>query len=335
MTRYLYTVAATALTAVAANAEVLYFSGMPSSIPGNYTVYSFNTANPNAVTTIGTALEESYTAYDFVSGAALCGDVYYTSAVDVMIDWGLGVMDVSTGETKVFNIEDLDSNRIIHNIYCSGLDDRSLVTVQSTTTGEFSAWNVNLSGDSPSTWRVTQTKIGDFDKSGKTEFYPGTDTIFAATYSLTNEIYASFSNEKHTGGFLDVMNMQGDVKSYDIAGLPGYPYSSFPMSHDDTQFKGLINDHGVTQTATFTLDGGNVSISDTTEANDLYTGSQPWQYSPKSDKFYAVTSPNGNNGEPQEIRVIDAKTLKVEESFSATLLLGPGDHSIGAVAVKL
>lgn len=326
----LYAITLVASWTIYANAELLYFSEMPLSIPGNYSVFSYDTSTKQ-VEKVGGGEESSYTAYDFVSGSASCGNMYYSSAVQTIVSWGLEVMDTSSGDVKIFTTEELRSTRIFHNIYCDTSGAYTLVTVQSTTDGIFSVWGVDVTGSGSNNWKVTQTKIGDFATTGD-YYYVGSDTIFASTFSATNEIYASFSNQKYTSGSFEVMTMDGNVKTYEIKGAPGYPYASVPLSTDSKQFTGLINDSGNTKQVTFTFNNDDsVSLSNEVDAEQLYTGSMPWSYSSKTNQVYAMTS---HSTGPQSILIMNTD-LEIQETISIASLIGQGDHKCGGLTVNM
>ena len=306
------------------SAETLYFTEEPKSIPGNYTVYSYDTESQKT-TAITTNLETVDSVYSFVSGAASCGSKYYASVNNMGFDWGIGVFDTVTGKSRIFGVADLGNEYIFHAIYCSGTDDKTVIAVKGTTSNpEFSVWSVTVSDDMQN---IDQKKIGDYGTEGD-HYWAAQDNMFASTFAATKEVYTAFTNKNSNSGTIKSMDMKGNVKSHEIVGTPGYPYTTVPLSADSTEYLGLVNAGGHTKTATFVVSGNSITLKNRKDRQDLYTGGKPWQYSAKSNKIYAVDS-----GQDCSLYVIDAKTLELEDKVSMKTIFGRSTGTIGALAV--
>lgn len=156
-------------------------------IPGNYTLWKYESST-DKVTVVGTGMEDSYTAYDFVSGAAVCGNSYFASAVEAGIDYGLLVADLDTGAQKVYPHSDF-GDLLIHNIWCDSKDisGSSVYAVESTLSDpEFTLHRISIGND-----MVTNEKVGVFTMPDGA-MWAGHDTMFQATAS-TGEVWASVS----------------------------------------------------------------------------------------------------------------------------------------------
>ena len=95
-----------------------YFSHSPKEIPGNYTIWKLETGDENGLTNIASGLEEAYTSWSIVSGAAQCGSRYYASAVDAPIEAALLVSELDQdGKLKYRLGTTLEWNYNLHNMY--------------------------------------------------------------------------------------------------------------------------------------------------------------------------------------------------------------------------
>ena len=80
--------------------NVYYFSHSPRTIPGDYSVWSYDSSSGD-LNQLSTGKESAYSAWTMVSGAAYCNGRYYASAVDVPISAALLVTDVNSGKTQI------------------------------------------------------------------------------------------------------------------------------------------------------------------------------------------------------------------------------------------
>jgi hypothetical protein len=310
-------------------AEMLYLSQMPGSIPGNYSIHSFDT-DSQKLALVATGAESSYTAYSFVSGAAACGNRYYSVAVDVGINWGLQVADISTGKSQIFNTDDLKNKRVYHAIYCTE-ETNTVVTVQAsleTSPPSYGVWKVTVDDN----FKVTQKHVGDFGTDGASSPV-GCDQEFAATFAATGKIYAVFSTSNFKGGSLKIMDMSGKVETYKYDGSP-YPVQATPLKNDGTPFTTIFKDvqNGKFSQASCTLGGSAVKTTGEKAAPELaQIGGMPWSYSPKTNKFYAISSMTYPVN-AQTLYVANAATLAIEQSFDINSFLG-AQANVGGVAV--
>lgn len=314
-------------------ASEMYFTQMPDSIPGNYTIWKYDSTSKKT-TAMGSAYESVSNAFDFVSGSAVCQQNYYASAVDVMIAYGLLVADLSTGEQKILN-QKLFGDLLIHNIWCDPSDSTgsSVYAVESTISNpEFYLYHITVDG-----MAVTNRKIGTFATPKGCE-YAGSDTMFNAPEGV-GEVWASWATKQQTGGYIQVMNTKnGAVSDYKVDGTtpaPGYPYSMVPLKAGQNTAMGILNGIEMkphTRIAQFTLDDSKNSakISDEEDGTDSFTGFQPWatEYAP------ALVHTIVSDQEDATVRTFDATTGKMLADVPMKEILRGNKFRVGALAVR-
>ena len=245
---------------VAASTKIM-FTEMPPSIPGNFTTYHYD-MKTNQLSTIATGAEGSYTAWDFLSGAAVCGNTYYAAIDDSIIDWGLTAISIDTGDVRLWNSKLMPTTNLLHNLWCdpSG-DDGSLLSVQSTTggTATFGLYSVHVDGN-----RVTQEKIGEFPPLTSENSFVGFDTEFQATPDRS-QVWGNFGSNtddaRLESGNLHIMNSKtGGVQSYSYGQISAYPYSTVPLSENEP-FLTVVNNGGNMIKGQGSLKGDSVALS--------------------------------------------------------------------------
>lgn len=317
---------------MAASSKII-FTEMPPSIPGNFTTYQYDLETKH-LSTIATGAEGSYTAWDFLSGAAVCGNTYYAAIDDSIIDWGLTAISIDTGDVRLWNSKLMPTNNLLHNLWCdpSG-DEGSLLSVQSTTGGaaSFGLYSVHVDGN-----RVTQEKIGDFPPLTDQNSFMGFDTEFQVTPDRS-QVWGNFgsntANSRVQSGNLHIMNSKtGSVESYSYGDISAYPYTSVPLSEDES-FLTVVNKNGNMIKSQGSLSGDSVDTSDEQDGAGLYTGSQPWTVDAGSNKIYAITSTSVSPDGAQFLDIMNAKTGDIEQSVPFTEILGKKCNTIGGFAL--
>lgn len=307
----------------------LYFTQMPDSIPGNYTVWSYDTSSKQ-VTAIATDLEEAYTGFDMVSGAAICGSeaYYYAVASDLTIAHGVLVTDVAAGTSKILDSKLFDGN-LLHNMWCDPADSSGQTlyaieyNVEDTKDSDYYLYHVTVEGS-----KVTNEKLGAFVPAAEPT---GSDTMFSATKDVS-EVWCGWSlNSNEKQGKIQIMSTKtGQVTDeYALSGHDAYPYVTVPYEAHQKTFLGVMNNPAKdVRTAQFTLEeNGSVSVDEVESAPYAYTGSQPWAIEYSKDLAHAVQSYES------VIRTMNAKTGELVEDIPFSEILNDKTVKAGALAV--
>lgn len=220
-------------TVLTASAHQFVFSEMPGAIPGNYSFWSFD-SNSKEVKLISQGYESVQSAWDFVSGAAVCGagdsQRYYASATDFPVMAGIQVVDMTTGKNTVINYSSF-GQLIPHTIYCDPTDPtgQTLYIVESTvgpgSTGfpTYTLFKVKIDED----FQLTQRQLGVFPSS-KTAVSSGFDCEFQVTPDY-KYLYATWSTKGNQGGTVHRMELATGnlVGTYKLVSFnAGHPYGS-------------------------------------------------------------------------------------------------------------
>merc|ERR1719353_1374708 len=196
--------------------QTFYFSHAPQEIPSNFTTWEYNGASGD-LKMLSTGLEEAYTAYEFVSGAATCGGRYYASAVDPPMDAGLMVVEIQTGKTEIldWNNSPALKSMNLHNMYCDPEDKngQTLYVVENVIDGtqSYSVWKMKIDPD----YKVTQDKIADFPLNAK--MVPTAyDTEFQITPDLKT-VYSLWTTKQASASFVISVDLEsGSTKTYTL-----------------------------------------------------------------------------------------------------------------------
>ena len=292
------------LTVNVAAGSKFYFTQMPDSIPGNYTVWSYDTSS-RQVAVIATDFEDAFTGFDMVSGSAICGSeaYYYAVASDLSIAHGVLVADVAAGTSKILDSKLFDGN-LLHNMWCDPADSTGQTiyaieyNVNDPEDTDYYLYRVTLEGS-----KVTNEKIGSFVPAA----YPtASDTMFSAPKDVS-EVWCGWSlNAKGNSGKIQIMDVKtGQVTDeYGLTANVGYPYATVPYEAHQKTFLGVLdNNVKDVRTAQFTLkDDGTVLVDEIESASYAYTGSQPWAIEYSKDLAHASVYNGGL------IRTMNAKT---------------------------
>lgn len=310
---------------VASSTKIL-FTQSPESIPGNFTTYQYDLVSKE-VTQIATGDESSYTAWDFPSGAAVCGNTYYAAIDDSIIDWGLAAISLETGHVDIYaaSKHQMPTMNLLHNLWCdpSGADG-SLLTVQSVTQGDpvFGLYKMEVKD------KVTQTQIGEYPYDPKKNYFVASDTEFQATPDRS-QVWANFGSSTTNSGNLHIMETNsGSLKSYAYPAGSGYPYSTVPLKNDASSFLVALNNNGV-EKGTGSLEGDSVSVSKTEDSDILFTGSQPWTVDATSGKVYTITNEKGGQ---QWLEIFDATSGDLIDSVGFNGIVD-GKGYVGGLAL--
>ena len=281
---------------VCARANMYYFSHSPQSIPGNYSVYSYD-SDTQDLKELHTDKESSYTAWAMVSGSATCGSRYYASAVDVPIAAAMLITELDSGKTSIFDWTNFGGgNDNLHNMYCDTSDSsgQSLFVVSNVIGGsgyQFSLSKMKIDSD----YKFTMDKIADFPipkKAVPTAY----DTEFQMSPDLKT-MYALWTNQQMTFGWIQTLDVSsGSVKTYSLP-TGGVPYSLLVDSKGDMVLVSFETDRdGVNEytKCKLSLADGNAKTSDCEVDNTLFTSGQPWTTQLSDGNFYAVSKNVGS-----------------------------------------
>ena len=312
-----------------------YFSHSPKEIPGNYTIWKLETGDENGLTNIASGLEEAYTSWSIVSGAAQCGSRYYASAVDAPIEAALLVSELDQdGKTQILTWDNFGGNYNLHNMYCDPSDPsgQTLLVVE------------NIIGDSPSqfslfrmtidsNYKITQDKIADLPNDTGKITPTNYDTEFQMSPDLKT-LYAMWTNPGMNLGFIQTVDVQsGAVTSYTMSGIP---YALLVNSNGNTEIvtiKITTNGQAKYFKCKLSLAGSSATTTNCAEADDLFTGGQPWTSQNSDGSFYTVRSASGS----QSIVTINSEgsitnSLALQDEFKkAGISLSTG--TFGGLAV--
>ena len=303
---------------------------MPDSIPGNYTVWSYDTSTKQA-TVIAGDLEEAYTGFDMVSGAAICGSeaYYYAVASDLTIAHGVLVVDVAAGASNILDSELFNGN-LLHNMWCDPADPSGQTlyaiecNVEDSEDSDYYLYHVTIQGS-----KVTNEKLGGFVPAG---WATGFDTMFSAPKDVSEVWCGWAANSWEKEGKIQIMNTtNGQVSAeYTLTGHNAYPYVTIPYQAQQKTFLGVMdNPRQDIRTCQFTLEqDGSVSAEDVESASYAYTGSQPWAIEFSKDLAHAVYSLGD-----YLIRTMNAKTGELVGDLPFTAILGETTVKAGALAV--
>lgn len=306
------------MAATSVSSTNIVFTQMPESIPGNFTTYQYDLEN-EVLTKIASGSEGSYDAWDFVSGAAVCGNTYYAAIDDSIIDWGFAAISLDTGNINIWKKNMMPTENLLHNLWCDPSSTDSLYSVQSTTGGSavFGLYHLTVSDR-----KVSQVLIGEYPNSGG-NYYVGFDTEFQATPDRS-QVWGNFASNNYKSGHLHVMDSKtGKLTSYDYQGQSGYPYTTVPLDNGDSSFLTLRNGNEMIK-GTGALEGSNVVMSDIENASELFSGSQPWTVDASSNKVYTVSKDQIGQ---QYLKILNAKNGDIEFSLNFNDIL----HSKGTV----
>ena len=307
----------------------LYFTEMPDSIPGNYTVWKYDTSTKVA-TTIASGIEEAYTGYDMVSGAAICGSesYYYAVASDLTIANGVLVVDVAAGTSQVLDSK-LFGGNLLHNMWCDPADASGQTfyaieyNIQDSSDSNYYLYHVTIEGD-----KVTNEQLGAFLPAGQPT---GSDTMFSATKDVS-EVWCGWAlNLNMKEGKVQIMDTStGKITDeYTLTGQNAYPYVTVPYEPHQKTFLGVMSDQlQDTHVAQFTLEeDGTISTSDVEESGYAYTGSQAWAIEYSQDLAYASDS------QAKCIRSFNAKNGDWIGDIPYSNIVGEKTVKAGALAV--
>lgn len=322
----------------------LVLTGMPPIIPGKFTVFEYDTKNGNTTALIS-GDEQPFTAYSFVSGAAVCGkDLYYTVWTDVPMTWGIAVFDLKHKKTLIIDdwSQKADNHNLIHNIWCdpSDITGKTLLTVQSSmveTVNQFSVHRVVFDIDKLS---FTSTELVDL--KGVQDRFFGVDYEFSLSSDGT-EIWSLWTNLNFNKGTLTISNLETGNTDHIFTtskGLPNVGYLGFLGKHDryheNDKYTALYYKHGQVGAelyrGEFSLKGDKITLvtrqKDIEGASDLYVTSMPSAICNADGLSYVIRS-----SQTTDLLIVDPKTLKKQEIRTLKLQDGQTFYtSSGAVA---
>ena len=307
----------------------LYFTQMPDSIPGNYTVWGYDTSTKQT-TAIASGLEDSYTGYSMVSGAAICGSeaYYYAVASDLSIAHGVLVVDVAAGTSKVLDSK-LFGGNLLHNMWCDSADSSGQTfyaveyNVNDPSDSNYYLYHVTIQGN-----KVTNERLGAFVPAAEPT---GSDTMFSAPKDVS-EVWCGWSaNSNEKAGKIQILSTKsGKVTGeYTLTGHNAYPYVTVPYQAHQKTFLGVMNNPAKdVRIAQFTLEeDGSVSVADVKSAPYAYTGSQAWAIEYSKDLAYAC------DYNEKLIRIMNAKTGDLIGDIQFSEILNEKTVNAGALAV--
>lgn len=318
-------------------ANMYYFSHSPTSIPGDYGVYSYD-SDSQELKSLATGKESSYTAWAMVSGAATCGGRYYASAVDVPIDAAILITELDTGKTQIFDWTNFGSGSDnLHNMYCDPSDKSGqTLFVVSNVIGssgyEFSLSKMKIDSD----YKFTMDKIADFPLPRK-----AVPTAYDTAFQMSPDIktmYGMWTNQQGEVGWIQTMDTAtGNVTTYSLGADSNVPYSLLVDTAGDMMLVTYQNTEDGTEytKCKLTLSGGNAKQTDCDVDNSLYTSGQPWTIQMSDGQFYAMAR-NVGSGSGQGIVTITADgtivdTLSMDDVFKGKDL--PAQGTFGGLSV--
>eukprot|EP01084_Bolivina_argentea_P074832 135717_1 len=198
---------------------------------------------------------------EIVSGAIICGDIYYAAWVDVPVATGLFSFNITSNTLLSY----FEMNNNYHTMTCTSTPN--VVLVVSNNFGSPPVYELdeitfkNDNSKDPYTKKV----VGTF--SGK-EVYPSDfDSIFSFNAD-SSELWAAWSDKNENSGTLDIMDTAtGKIKnSYDYP-RSGQPYFTLPTTLNGDTFKGAMIDQnsGEIDFVSITKDDRSNSLSVTKE----------------------------------------------------------------------
>jgi hypothetical protein len=286
---------------------------------------------------LSTGLEEPFTAYSFVSGAATCGGRYYASAVDPPMDAGLMVVEIQTGKTEIldWNNSPALKSMNLHNMYCDPEDKngQTLYVVENVIDGtqSYSVWKMKIDSD----YKVTQDKIADFPLNAK--MVPTAyDTEFQITPDLKT-VYSLWTTMQASAAFVISVDLEsGSTKTYTLeSGRQSVPYALLVDESGHMEIvisKHLTSGGNEYSSCLLVLEGGDAKTSHCQERDELYLGGMPWTTQLSDGMFYTLSS------RPEQ-RIVSLKpdativdSISLEEIFAKENL---PNGVFGGIAVAL
>lgn len=235
--------------------------------PSNATAYIVDTQHKSA-TPFTHGLDG---AKVYVSGACICNGTYYAVQTDFPSSYGLVAIDIASGE-----VSELDTNYLLHAIWCDPANPGSLLAVGSHPNPPFELFRYN-------TKTQEATQIIEFP----TKDWGGYDQIFHYV-PKANEVWASFPKSKRMGGgelFIadpSTGSMKGSYNfSTDLAG--DIPYVMFPDDGGmaNTSFNGVMMVGPLTENLHFahlSLDGNKVDVHRVIAVDWFFSSSLPDEF---------------------------------------------------------